>query len=71
MLYERGKQNGIKGMKKLKRDGLREYEPYASGTSALYCPETGIVDYVQVCEQLALNVQGNGEIIGRSCHQHN
>ncbi len=62
MLYDRGKQNGIEGMKKLKHDELREYEPHANGISALYCPETGIIDYAQVCEQLALNVRENGEI---------
>ena len=52
-------------MKKLKPDGLREYEPHASGISALYCPETGIVDYLQVCEQLALNVRENEIVLGQ------
>ena len=62
-LHERGQENGIKGIKKLSPDELRKYEPHATGLSALYCPETGIIDYQQVCEQLFENIQKRGEIL--------
>ena len=63
LLHERGQENGIKGIKKLPPDELWEYEPHATGLSALHCPETGIIDYQQVCEQLSENIQKRGEII--------
>ncbi len=39
---------------------LREIEPHAAGIAALHVPETGIVDYVGVCEALAREIRGNG-----------
>ena len=41
MFNERFRENGISGLKILSMQELREYEPYAAGLSALYCPETG------------------------------
>ena len=63
LLYERGQGNGIKGIKRLTQDELREYEPHATGESALYCPETGIIDYGQVCDKLSENIQERCEIL--------
>tara|TARA_B100000519_G_C14217944_1_gene426005 strand:+ start:121 stop:1308 length:1188 start_codon:yes stop_codon:yes gene_type:complete len=63
LLHERGQKNGIKGIKKLSPGELWKYEPHADGLSALYCPETGIIDYQQVCEQISANIQKRGEII--------
>tara|TARA_Y100000591_G_scaffold322271_1_gene338417 strand:- start:1011 stop:2198 length:1188 start_codon:yes stop_codon:yes gene_type:complete len=62
-IYKRGQKNGIKGLKKLSPSELFEYEPYANGLSALYCPETGIINYNKVCEQLSKNIQKSGEIV--------
>jgi L-2-hydroxyglutarate oxidase len=62
MLHERGRENGISGIKMLSAPELQEYEPHAAGLSALYCPETGIIDYQRVCEKLSENIQENGEI---------
>ena len=62
MLHVRGRENGISGLKMLSAPELLEYEPHAAGLSALYCPETGIIDYLQVCRQLSANIQENGEI---------
>ena len=63
LLCERGQGNGIKGIKKLSQDELREYEPHAAGISALYCPETGIINYSQVCEKLSESIQQRCEIL--------
>jgi|TARA_A100001015_G_C15040638_1_gene739409 L-2-hydroxyglutarate oxidase len=63
MLHKRGIENGIKGLKILSADELREYEPKAAGLSAIYCPETGIIDYLEVCKKLSLNIQNKGELV--------
>ncbi|MBI89836.1 MAG: L-2-hydroxyglutarate oxidase [Candidatus Marinimicrobia bacterium] len=63
LLYEHGQGNSIKGIKKLSADELTDYEPHAKGLSALYCPETGIVDYKQVCVKLSENIQKSSEIV--------
>jgi (S)-2-hydroxyglutarate dehydrogenase len=63
MLHERGKGNGIKGIKRLSRDELLDYEPYATGIAALYCPGTGIVDYKKVCEKLSECIKEKAEIV--------
>ncbi|MFH1194509.1 MAG: L-2-hydroxyglutarate oxidase [bacterium] len=44
-LYERGIQNGLKGLRKLSKDELKEFEPHVTGVAALHVPETGIIDY--------------------------
>ena len=61
-LHQRGLENGIKGIKKLSSDDIYEYEPHAMGTSALFCPTTGIIDYQRVCEKLSEIIQKRGEI---------
>jgi len=62
MLHVRGRENGISGLKMLSAPELLEYEPHAAGLSALYCPETGIIDYLQVCRQFSANIQEKGEV---------
>ena len=39
---------------------LRDLEPHAAGVRALHVPETGIVNYVRVCERLAARVSEKG-----------
>lgn len=52
-LLERGTQNGLKGIKKLQKEELKEYEPHVNGVAALHVPQTGIVDYKRVAEKYA------------------
>lgn len=62
-LYERGLQNGLIGLRRLKGEEIKEYEPYAAGIAAIFVPQTGIVDYVGVCQAYAgLIQQAGGEI---------
>ena len=62
MLEERGKANGLKGVKRLRGDEIKEYEPYTQGIAGLLVPETGIVDYKQVTNKyLEIFVQSGGE----------
>jgi L-2-hydroxyglutarate oxidase len=59
-LERRGGANGIRGMKRLSREELREHEPHAAGMEGLWVPVTGIVDYVQVTEKCAGIVEKSG-----------
>lgn len=51
-LHERGKQNGLQGLRWLSGDELREIEPNAAGVAALHVPQEGIVDYNAVCQAM-------------------
>ena len=62
-LKKRGIENGLKGIRDLSRDELKEYEPHVQGLAGLLVPETGIVDYKQVSEKFGeLIRQGGAEI---------
>lgn len=47
-LITRGEQNGLKNLKRLKKEELKEYEPHVTGLEGLFVPQTGIVDYTKV-----------------------
>lgn len=47
-LERRGNANGLKGIKRLKAEELKEYEPHVNGIGGLLVPDTGIVDFEQV-----------------------
>ena len=53
MLEERGRANGLIGIKRLSASEIKEYEPHASGIDGLFVPQTGIVDYVAVTNKYA------------------
>jgi L-2-hydroxyglutarate oxidase len=62
-IYERGQANGVK-CQMIDRARLAELEPHAAGVKAIHVPETGIVNYRQVCERLAELVrESGGEVI--------
>ena len=52
VLLERGTQNGLRGLRWLDRNQLREIEPHAAGVAAVHVPEEGIVDYRAVCSAM-------------------
>ncbi len=63
-LFERGTANGLGGIKKLKKEELKEYEPHVNGIAGLFVPQTGIVDYTQVTNKYAeLLKSKNGNIL--------
>jgi (S)-2-hydroxyglutarate dehydrogenase len=51
-LHRRGEANGLRGMRWLAPDEIREYEPHAAGIRGLFVRETGIVDYKAVARKL-------------------
>jgi L-2-hydroxyglutarate oxidase len=66
-LRRRGEANGLKGLTLLESEALREREPHASGLAALFVPQTGIVDFVQVAETLGRLVgeRGGDVLVGQ------
>ncbi len=64
MLEERGRANGLKGIRRLRGDEIKEYEPHIQGIAGLLVPETGIVDYKQVTNKyLEIFNENGGEFI--------
>lgn len=62
-IFERGVANGLVGLRILSRDELKEYEPHAAGLSAIYVPQTGIIDYPGLARTLQrLIIEQGGEI---------
>ena len=61
-IYERGRANGIK-CELIGPSRLGELEPYAAGIKAIYVPETGVVDFKQVCLRLAVIIKATGHQI--------
>lgn len=59
-LYERGRQNGLNGLRLLGPEALREIEPHAAGVAAIAVPEEGIADYPAVCLKLKDLIQEKG-----------
>jgi len=59
-LLERGTANGLKGLRKLGPDQIREIEPHAAGLAAIRVPEEGIVDYGAVVEAMAMEIRRLG-----------
>ncbi|KAA3609784.1 MAG: L-2-hydroxyglutarate oxidase [Calditrichaeota bacterium] len=62
-LYQRGVENKLKGVKRLSAKELREYEPNVSGIAGLLVPETGIVDYKDVCKAYMYHIKNSGNEI--------
>ena len=52
ILFERGGQNGLRGLRWLTPPELHEIEPHAAGLAAVHVPEEGIVDFAQVCDAM-------------------
>lgn len=59
-LERRGIANGVPGLRWLEGDAIREVEPNAVGVAALHSPNTGIVDYAEVCRALERELRGRG-----------
>jgi (S)-2-hydroxyglutarate dehydrogenase len=63
-LEERGAANGLKGIKRLDADQIKEYEPHVTGVAGLFVPDTGIVDFNKVTAKYGeVFKENNGEIM--------
>lgn len=45
LLYNRGRENGLEGLKLLQQKELHEYEPHVAGIAGIWVPQTGIIDF--------------------------
>ena len=61
-LYERGRANGVPG-ELIDPARLRELEPHARALSAIWSPSTAIVDYGEVADAIARELQAGGVAI--------
>jgi L-2-hydroxyglutarate oxidase len=59
-LFERGRQNGLQGLRLLDRPQMLEIEPHVAGVAAVHVPQEGIVDYVQVCHAMVNKIEAAG-----------
>ncbi len=60
VLEERGRANGLQGIRRLSPAEIKELEPHVAGIDGLHVPETGIVDYKQVAQKYAELIQAAG-----------
>lgn len=56
-LLDRGFSNGLKGLRRLEPEQIREIEPHAAGLAAIHVSEEGIVDYGAVVTAMAAAIQ--------------
>ncbi|CAN5786998.1 L-2-hydroxyglutarate oxidase [soil metagenome] len=59
-LLERGRQNGLRGLRWLTSDEAREIEPHVRCVAAVHVPEEGITDFGAVCLTLADRLRARG-----------
>lgn len=63
-IFDRGRENGLEGLVMLNKEQLQEIEPHLNGIQGVKVPQTGIINYKQVCEKLAeLITTMGGEIL--------
>ncbi len=77
-LEERGRANGLEGLRRLTPAEIREYEPYVNGIDGLWVPQTGIVNYLDVSKVYAKlitaaggEIKNNTKVVGfKQNHEH-
>jgi L-2-hydroxyglutarate oxidase len=52
VLYDKGIQNGLQGLKILSKEEAQEIEPYVNCVKAIHVPQTGIIDYSDVTQKI-------------------
>ncbi len=67
VLEERGRANGVPGLRRLTGAELGEVEPHATGVAALHSPNTGIVDFPAMARAMAAEVTERGGRIELGC----
>ena len=74
-LHQRGRENGLQGLKWLGPEEMREIEPHVAGIAALRVPQEGIVDFpavartmVRLLEDEGHRVVCNAEVIQMRSH---
>lgn len=60
VLRQKAEANGLVGVQELPGEAIRDFEPHGTGIKALHVPETGIIDYVTVCQALVRLIRAAG-----------
>lgn len=63
VLEQRGIANGLRGLRRLDADGLRDHEPHVAGVGGLHVPDTGVVDFAAVTKAMAAVVRHAGGVV--------
>jgi L-2-hydroxyglutarate oxidase len=59
-MLERGRSNGLEGLRRLSPEEAHEIEPHVRCVGAIHVPEEGIVSYAAVCDTLAREATARG-----------
>lgn len=59
-LFDRGRENGLEGLEMLDKARLKEIEPHLAGVQGIRVPQTGIINYKNVCAKLAEKITAAG-----------
>lgn len=59
-LERRGRANGLRGLRRVGPEGIREIEPEAGGIDALVVPEAGVADFGALARHLASEIGRKG-----------
>ncbi|MGH7820820.1 MAG: L-2-hydroxyglutarate oxidase, partial [Candidatus Binatia bacterium] len=65
-----GRANGLRAVRRLRGEEMREFEPHVAGVEALRIEETGIVDFRAVARQFAEEVHAGGGTIRTGARLH-
>ena len=60
ILYKRAKENGLENIKLLTPSQIKEYEPHVNGVKGFHVPQTGIINYKEVCQKLVEVLEKQG-----------
>jgi L-2-hydroxyglutarate oxidase len=66
-LRDRGEANGRRGLDLLSPEQAREIEPHVRTVGALYVPQTGVCDFIDVARALEREVRARGAKVWTSC----
>ncbi len=61
-IFDRGRANGLEGIRLLSGEEVKEYEPHVAATAGIYVPQAGIVDYARVAGKLLELIQAKGGV---------
>lgn len=59
-IQSRGEENGLKGLKRIGAEAMREIEPHVNGIEAIVVPQAGIINYKKVSAKYAELIQQLG-----------
>jgi (S)-2-hydroxyglutarate dehydrogenase len=50
-IYKRGIENGLRGIREISREEVKEIEPHVTSVEGIWVPQTGIIDYTDVSKK--------------------